>query len=257
MIIYHYTSIETLALILESKKIRFNRLDLVDDVEESCYGSGDTDIKLSQYQFVSCWTKDKTENLALWKMYTNYKGVRIGLDEDMFITYRSSFFKEAISWGPKRDYFVPSIINEAKLYDVNYIPDPQKKIKQLMIHVGDTGAAINTNDLGLFKREEWKFQKESRFKIIVFPYCPQFVGERENLISDLFRLSALGPSLGRNYPIKTQYIDMPIRPEVLDKIEVMLGPQTSLGEKTIVKMLLKEYPQSTILESYFNGKIRK
>lgn len=35
MRIYHYTSIETLALILDNQKIRFNRLDRVDDLEES------------------------------------------------------------------------------------------------------------------------------------------------------------------------------------------------------------------------------
>lgn len=80
MKIYHYTSIETLALILHSKKIRFNRLDRVDDVEESCYGSGPTNARLGMYSFVSCWTKDVMENLSLWKMYTGYKGVRIGID---------------------------------------------------------------------------------------------------------------------------------------------------------------------------------
>lgn len=35
MKIYHYTSIETLALIIKNKTIRFNRLDFVDDCEES------------------------------------------------------------------------------------------------------------------------------------------------------------------------------------------------------------------------------
>ena len=40
MKIYHYTSIETLALILKNKTIRFNRLDHVDDVDEAAYGSG-------------------------------------------------------------------------------------------------------------------------------------------------------------------------------------------------------------------------
>lgn len=88
MNLFHYTSIETLALILKNKTIRFNRLDCVDDLEESMYGSGPNDIKLGQYQFVSCWTKDSEENLALWKMYTNNKGVRICLDSDMFKTYQ-------------------------------------------------------------------------------------------------------------------------------------------------------------------------
>lgn len=52
--IYHYTSIETLALILKYKTIRFNRLDQVDDYEEACYGSGDLNLHLGQYCFVSC-----------------------------------------------------------------------------------------------------------------------------------------------------------------------------------------------------------
>ena len=33
--IYHYTTIETLALILKNHTIRFSRLDKVDDIEES------------------------------------------------------------------------------------------------------------------------------------------------------------------------------------------------------------------------------
>lgn len=32
MKIYHYTTIETLALIIKSRAIRFNRLDCVDDL---------------------------------------------------------------------------------------------------------------------------------------------------------------------------------------------------------------------------------
>lgn len=86
MKIYHYTTIQTLALILKHKTFRFNRLDRVDDMEESAYGSGPTRSKLSQYCFVSCWTKSDEENLALWNMYTRYKGIRIGMDEMPFVT---------------------------------------------------------------------------------------------------------------------------------------------------------------------------
>lgn len=32
--IHHYTTIDNLALILESKRIRFTRLDLLDDIQE-------------------------------------------------------------------------------------------------------------------------------------------------------------------------------------------------------------------------------
>lgn len=44
--IYHYTSIETLALILQSKKIRFNSLKNVDDINETEF-SDENEFNLS------------------------------------------------------------------------------------------------------------------------------------------------------------------------------------------------------------------
>ena len=79
---------------------------MVDDIEESCYGSGPTQVKLGMYTFVSCWTKSDKENLALWNMYTRYKGVRIGIDEMPFKTYRVndkfvSLLPSPMSFGQK------------------------------------------------------------------------------------------------------------------------------------------------------------
>ena len=88
MKLYHYTTIKNLALILDSKKILFNRLDNVDDAEESLYSSGPMSQNISKYIYVSCWTKEERENLALWKMYAGYDGIRIGLDENMFVSFR-------------------------------------------------------------------------------------------------------------------------------------------------------------------------
>ena len=90
MKIHHYTSIETLEMILKNKSIKFNRLDQVDDKAEYKYDSTvyDTNIKLGKYTFVSCWTKSEMENIDLWNRYgKGNKGVRISLDEDMFETY--------------------------------------------------------------------------------------------------------------------------------------------------------------------------
>ncbi|HLR26829.1 MAG TPA: hypothetical protein VK112_13260 [Fodinibius sp.] len=82
--IYHYTDIDTLALILENKKIRFNRLDRVDDVSES---QGFKKLKLAQSFFVSCWTFEKEESIPQWHMYTNQMtGVRIKLPKKLFAT---------------------------------------------------------------------------------------------------------------------------------------------------------------------------
>ena len=75
--IYHYTNIDAFESILMTKEFWFNRLDRVDDEEESLWGSGKMDIKMSKYVFVSCWTKDPLENRDLWERYTENKGLRI------------------------------------------------------------------------------------------------------------------------------------------------------------------------------------
>lgn len=263
MRIYHYTSIETLALILHNKNIRFNRLDFVDDCEESLYGSGPTSIKLGQYTFVSCWTKDSKENLSLWKMYTNNKGVRIGVDEDMFITYRvneriQSFFAKPLDI--MGNAMVSSFTNEARLYDVVYVQDLESEMKKIVEKIGETGAHFKTYEMGLYKREEWSFQKECRFKINVTPINTNFINKK-NTESDFNLLcaflEAIGPSLAVNTSINFTYIDIPLRENILDDIEVMMGPMTTDGEKIIVEHLLAKFNHATVVDSYFKGKIRK
>lgn len=87
MRIHHYTTIDTLALILKNKTIRFNRLDKVDDLEENITANG---VKIGQYSFVSCWTEDESESIPLWKLYTGSGiGVRISLEHEMFKVYNN------------------------------------------------------------------------------------------------------------------------------------------------------------------------
>lgn len=81
MIIHHYTSLQTLALILKNQTIRFNRLDLVDDASEL---DSIPDFFRS-YLFASCWTESEDESIPLWKMYTpNMQGVKISLPKKTF-----------------------------------------------------------------------------------------------------------------------------------------------------------------------------
>ena len=81
--LYHYTNVETLALILSKKTIRFNALNHVDDLQEN----ETADMKnLGQFCFVSCWTEDPEEQIPMWKMYGNMEsGVRIKLKQYPFL----------------------------------------------------------------------------------------------------------------------------------------------------------------------------
>ena len=68
-IIHHYTNIDVLALILKNQTLRFNRLDQVDDPEESNFVSNG--VNIGPYAFVSCWTEE--ESIPMWKIYTREK----------------------------------------------------------------------------------------------------------------------------------------------------------------------------------------
>lgn len=73
--IYHYTNLDSLALILKTQNIRFTRMDRVDDIRESQIHLG---IEFGKYFFVSCWTTDTRESIPLWNMYSDkMRGVRI------------------------------------------------------------------------------------------------------------------------------------------------------------------------------------
>ncbi len=83
--LYHYTSIESLGLILHNATLRFSSLQNVDDLDEvEC----DDIQKFGRFCYVSCWSDDEEESIPLWKMYTpDMKGVRIKLPAFPFVKY--------------------------------------------------------------------------------------------------------------------------------------------------------------------------
>jgi len=264
MKVYHYTSLDTLALILKNKNIRFNRLDCVDDLEESIYGSGKQNIKLAKYAFVSCWTRDHNENLALWKMYTNNKGVRIGLEENPFVMYPlndkfNTYCQNIVDVG--EDYFMLPVNNEAKLYDIKYVDNQSEKIKSLLKENPDS-VTIDTGNLGIYKDLRWEFQKESRYKVVLFPknndLIQNNIGKSGNAFFDCLWgvFTSLAPSMLIQSPINRTDFFVKLKEDALNNIEVMMGPETSDAEKFIAEKLLAEYPNSSLINSYFKGKIK-
>ena len=75
--LYHYTNLETLALILENRTIRLMPLTGVDDRQESMTADSS---RIASFVFVSCWTDDSKESIPMWRMYASLEaGVRIAL----------------------------------------------------------------------------------------------------------------------------------------------------------------------------------
>jgi|SRR3989304_7857431 len=114
-IIHHYTSINTLALILKNRKIRFNRLDRVDDLSEA-QALGKYDI--AKYLFVSCWTDSELESIPQWHMYTDkMAGVRISILKDFF-NYKP--LEPNPKWNVVKEGEILSPIPFDRLFNDNY-----------------------------------------------------------------------------------------------------------------------------------------
>jgi hypothetical protein len=222
MRIYHYTSIETLALILKTKRIRFSRLDTVDDPEE--YQYADEAMQPAQFTFVSCWTRNAIENIPQWKLYANNQhGVRIGLDEEMFPLFRdcpNPLFEQNEHWYlpdynelNKKGYQVlPLVAHENPLYDIVYAND-LSHVTDLIYKEDQEGKKVNMRMLGRYKSTCWSFQKECRF---IFSFKPE-------------------------KRVKETFFDVMLSMHVFNDIEILLGPCVTEAERLIIEALMGRY----------------
>lgn len=184
--IFHYTTIESLALILSTGKLRFNRLDRVDDLREAQTHVG---IDFGKYFFVSCWTMEKQESIPQWHMYSSeMQGVRIELPANPF---RQVPLKPNPEWtgievqdglsGPLSldemigtTHFVAPFFHPADNFagTVEYVQDVEARYASaIKVFRGEeSGVSINAfPKLPRLKSVEWQFQKEFRFHLFAFP----------------------------------------------------------------------------------------
>lgn len=274
--IHHYTNIDTLALILKSKSIRFNRLDHVDDLTESRSISG---INFGKYFFVSCWTYSDEESIPRWHMYTNeMTGVRISIIKDLFkreplIPYpkwRLMQNGEILSPIPferifTNDYLIlPAFLQESNFCRyVTYKNDLEKIFENAVnFHISQNGEAKlkinNLFDLASYKKTEWSFQKEIRFILFILPSLPipnrgisdeNYLKDLPNHIINCFKRN-IGPDI--------HYFDVEIAKDTFDNIGVTLGPLASDGERLLVEALLEKYTKNgKLIPSKLAGTIRK
>lgn len=264
MRIYHYTSLESLALILQNKTIRFNRLDKVDDIEEGNVES--LGIKFCKYIFVSCWTEDKEENIPLWKMYGgDFGGVRISMEKEMFREYSiprkfihpnleiEGCFNSKI---PFEDFQNPEFsIYPVPVYDhlfyrnIEYKEDISLYTKEA-IQNNDNELYIDIEAFGTYKNKRWKFQNESRFVLYILPY--NLLIKRDYNTSNA---TIAKNTLIEGKKLSFSYYDMHLREEAIDSMEITLSPSITNAQRVIVEALRDKYaPQAKILDSTL-GKI--
>lgn len=165
MKIFHYTTIESLALILSHKTIKFSRLDRVDDLDEGKIKFRGT--PLSHIFFASCWSKDENESIAMWKLYTkDGVGVRIELESETIFENKIQCLLENGSKEKiyqdlgNRHYFDTLIITQSL---VNYDHNPLAKIQESIMPYKDSNnlewLMLNSEIVGFTKNISWEFQQ--------------------------------------------------------------------------------------------------
>lgn len=272
MKIYHYTTIDNLALILKNRTIRFNRLDNgLDDLQEGSISSNG--VKLGNYGFVSCWTENKEENIPLWKLYTdNGVGVRIALEKDMFKDYYYSdivdyngikFNAKASGWKvtktPIEDMFnsdfpvftlLPSEIESGNFYRaVEYVDDINEKIDKCVTitPVSDNLNYIHVqfSEIGRYKNKRWAFEEETRFFLFIIPGMKFEMGPKVTMDFN----QHLYDVWTKNIRNTISYYDMHLKDSIFDDMEITLSPNITVAKRIMVEALKDKYAPKAIIKS--------
>lgn len=280
-IIHHYTNIDVLALILKNRTLRFNRLDQVDDPEESNFVSNG--VNIGSYAFVSCWTEEKEESIPMWKMYTREKwGVRLSLaKEGLFRTYTDHekfshnglvstnfgapikfLFPTEERWNQTK--YTPPFLTED--YDkchfyrkVEYVKDVTSYAYNSVLFTdvsnNERKMTIRTDKVGSYKNKRWAFQEESRFVLLFLPgnptasfNTPDFMKEQARFMEDIRLNKGLGFS----------HYDMHLSDEAFEHLVITMSPLCDDAQMAIVEALKDKYaPRAEIRRSNLAGKIVK
>lgn len=271
--LYHYTSLETLALILANRTICFNNLLYVDDLEEAeTQDMG----KFGRFIYVSCWTSEERESIPLWNLYTpDMHGVRIKLPLFPFKKYSYKrgelFFTEDVDTyiNMKKIYDenkVSIVATQPELIEVEYTNEQKKLFPKVRTvssvdafeqysnaedikEITNVNVSYSLSELGKCKRTEWSFQKEWRYIFSVMPMGlkesnpPTFQKHQEIIrrIED------------REYKPSYSKMFLDIDDSALQNIEVLCGPKMSQAEKVLVEALLKQYCPNG---KYYESKLR-
>ncbi|WP_125766713.1 DUF2971 domain-containing protein [Lapidilactobacillus wuchangensis] len=262
--LYHYTNVETFKLIVESSKFRFNSLANVDDEEEmetNNFGN------LGRFCYVSCWTDKHEESIPLWKEYTTpTEGIRLKLPKNIFKTLldcgisNEQFLQLGASQMDLNNFhgwpytnglaeierenkviFMPRIVN---LFPVTYTKDPEL-LHYTVFHEDDNNSQLETNLIGKFKRLDWKYQSEWRYKLFTFPFSlfsiiqnPQIMQDQAKILQTL-----------KSGEIESNFFDIPFDIKSLDNIEITTSPVISIEASQKLKEILRNIPNYQLIPS--------
>ena len=257
-VLYHYTSLETLALILTKKSLCFNSLLNVDDIEEA--ETSDMGL-LGKYVYVSCWTDEAAESIPMWNLYTpNMHGIRIQLpvfpfkehhynagelhfqkNTTSYIDLRKVLDDNKASIPPNYPELVPITYTTDKtlLHPKTQFGDPLDDFKAVLENDSPAKqqgqATIRFKELGRYKNVDWQFQKEWRYWLFMTPLG--LGTSRQITPKTTVNLYRLLQDKDTRPPYERFFVDL--SEEAISQMQIVFGPRMTEAEKILAKHLLR------------------
>ena len=250
--LYHYTTLDKLALILRNRTIRLNPLDKMDDLQENMT----SDVKnFGRIFFASSSTEEATESIPMWKMYASMEsGVRIGLPKNPFKRYPAQATVKETGELINYDVLIPlEELYQKGIYTTAYDKlsilvkmDYNNDINLLEPKIlGEDGKSLVFSTFGKYKSEYWKFQKEWRY--LLWFDKPDPWNNGNNFFEEV---------LAGNVTLPINYFDLKIDDGCFNKMEVLISPKMSEGNRILLDTLIKRYnPTALLKESVLRGKM--
>lgn len=265
-VLYHYASLDTLALILHNRTIRFSRLDKVDDPQEQ--RSADSQ-NLGKMKLVSCWTSSDEESIPMWREYAGAEcGVRIQMKSHPFKRYSvsteslSKLSSDAVlnTLGGKFDglqlpledfwdknyHFFETARDREILHEVEYTNDESLLFPKVINTFGNGGLVADLNALGVHKTTAWSYQKEWRYILTAVPIGIDSVinGRLDQIVR------ANDVILDKCDPGIPPYYDLVISDEAFSSMKIVSSPKMTPGNRVILDALVEKYaPGIEVAES--------
>lgn len=266
--LYHYTNVESLALILKNKSIKFNPLVKMDDTQEQYSADSQNFGKVC---FVSSWTQKKEEDIPMWRMYCpKESGVRISLPINPFVLYND--YEYALKHGLpnlklkeggnpytiisfqemfKQDFFVADIDGRYLVTQVKY-NNSHENLYPKILHKNGMKMSVDIEKLGAYKSKYWSFQEEWRYRLFPLPISVKYL-QQPHLVANILYEKIEKNIL--NLPFESLFLK--IREDCFDKMEIVMSPNISTGYQCILESLIEKYnPLASLKESELKGLIQ-
>lgn len=255
-VLYHYASLDTLALILHNRTMRFSRLDKVDDPQEQ--RSADSQ-NLGKMKFVSCWTSSDEESIPMWREYAGAEcGVRIQMKSHPFKRYSvsteslSKLSSDAVLNTPggkfdglqlpledfwdKKYHFKEMARSVEMLHEVQYTKDKSLLFPEVIRSCGNGWVEADLSALGIHKATAWSYQREWRY---VLTAVPVGIASIEGDVEAVKRATEV--ILDRCGPEIPSFYDLVISDGAFSSMKIVSSPKMTPGNRIILDALVQKY----------------